>query len=108
LFYMELHYGRHRVAERVLRIGVPSPDLAILLELDPQQAARRKPGDQAPHVLTRMVSLYAAAGERHRLLPVDAGAPPSQVQREITAVVDSFLARLGMVAPVPSRASVAQ
>src|SRR5438128_2396999 len=58
---LELRYGRHRLAEWLLRRATPPADVELVLEIDAETAARRKPGDQPPAVLDRMPALYEQA-----------------------------------------------
>jgi hypothetical protein len=88
----ELRYGRHPLGTRVLRAGVPNADLALLLEIDAETSAQRKPGDQAPAVLARMEARYAALAPELRLIRVDGRAPREDVEATIVALVDSLIA----------------
>jgi thymidylate kinase len=75
LIDFELRYGRHRLADRILRAGVPRPDLAFLVEIDAETSVRRKPGDQVPAVLARMERRYPALARELGLIAVDGRAP---------------------------------
>ncbi len=88
----ELRYGRHRLADRILRAGVPRADLAFLLEIDAETSARRKPGDQVPSVLARMEQRYAALAGEQGLIAVDGRAPREEVESVVLALVDSLVA----------------
>jgi len=88
---LELRYGRHRLAEGMLRRLSPDRDLGILLEIDAHTAARRKPGDQAEHVLAAMEPLYAQRAREEGLVRVDSRRGPAEVERTISAVVDALL-----------------
>lgn len=88
---LELRYGRHRLAEGVLRRLSPDRDLGILLEIDAQTAARRKPGDQAEHVLAAMQPLYAERARDEGLIRIDGRRPPAEIERTISAVLDALL-----------------
>jgi thymidylate kinase len=91
---LRLRYGRHRLAERLLRLAAPRPDLALLLRLDADTATRRKPGDQDERVLADMERLYEdvardreAAGDR-RFVAIDARRPLDEVIEAAWAEVE--------------------
>ena len=88
---LELRYGRHRLAEAVMRRLSPERDLGILLEIDAHTAARRKPGDQAEHVLVAMEPLYAQRAREEGLVRIDSRRPPAEIERTVSAVVDALL-----------------
>ena len=90
---LEVRYGRHRVAEWVLRRGVPQPDIAALLQIDAATSARRKPGDQAESVLAAMAERYATvAGELGSgFVVVDATRSREHVAEEVGAAVAAAL-----------------
>lgn len=88
---LELRYGRHRLAEAMLRGLSPDRDLGILLEIDAHTAARRKPGDQAEHVLAAMEPLYAQRARDEGLVRIDSRRSPAEIERTISAVVDALL-----------------
>ena len=90
----ELRYGRHALGRRILRAGIPRPDLAFLLEIDAETSAARKPGDQAPSVLARMEREYRELAPELGLVPLDGRAPRADVEAVLVALVDS-LARDG-------------
>ena len=92
LIDFELRYGRHRLADRILRTGMPRADLAFLLEIDARTSAERKPGDQVPAVLALMERRYAALAREFGLVRVDGRAPQTEVESVILALVDSLLA----------------
>jgi thymidylate kinase len=93
LIDFELRYGRHRLADRILRAGVPRPDLAFLLEIDAETSASRKPGDQVPRVLARMEERYPVLAAEFGLIAVDGTAPREEVEPVVLALVDSLLTR---------------
>ena len=88
---LRLRYGRHRVAEGLLRRAIPRADVAFLLELDAATAAARKPGDQAPHVLESARGLYAESARADGLAVLDATAPPEAVRASAAEVVEAAL-----------------
>jgi hypothetical protein len=107
---VEILYGRHRLAEWVLRRATPRADLAVLLETDPATAARRKPGDQSEGVLERMAVRYGAvanelgfppAGEAPRAgkVRIDARGGQADVVAAIDAQLDVALAARASVGP---------
>ena len=75
----------------MLRHGAPRPDLAILLDVDAETAARRKPGDQAMHILTAMERLYAQRADEAGIVRVDARRAPSRVREELERLVDGLV-----------------
>lgn len=84
---LRLRYGPHPVAERLLRCLAPRRDLGILLHVDAATARRRKPGDQAPHILEAMERGYAERAQRERLLVIDGRLPLPEVERRLSAAV---------------------
>jgi hypothetical protein len=86
----ELRYGRHPLGGRILRAGIPRADLAVLLEIDAETSAARKPGDQAPSVLARMEERYASVATELGLVRIDGRAPREDVEAAVLALVDSL------------------
>ena len=84
---LELRYGRHAVAELILRRFVPRADLGILLEVDAPTARARKPDDQAKSILEAMEQLYARWAVGLNLERVDANAPADEVQASVVELV---------------------
>jgi len=89
---LHVRYGRHRAAEALIRRALPRPDLAVLLEIDPETSRQRKPEDQADRVLAEMVGHYAELAGRLDLLRIDARRPMSEVTRRLQAAVDELQA----------------
>lgn len=89
---LRVRYGRHRLAEALIRRALPRPDLAVLLEIDPETSLKRKPGDQADRVLVEMVDLYAELADRLALMRIDACQPIAEVVRQLHAAVDRLQA----------------
>lgn len=89
---LEIRYGRHRLAEWLLRAAAPRVDVEILFEVDAATAAARKPDDQPRAVLDRMQELYARAARRTRARRIDATRPLDEVIAEVLAAVDAALA----------------
>ena len=89
----ELRYGRHPLGTRILRTGVPRADLAVLLEIDAETSAARKPGDQAPSVTARMEERYSAVASELGLIRVDGRAPREDVEATVLSLVDSLIRR---------------
>jgi thymidylate kinase len=83
---LRVRYGHQPAAEWLLRRGFPRADVAVLLEVAPAAAARRKPGDQSEAVLRAMAGRYADVGEALALPRVDAGAPADDVASRLRAV----------------------
>jgi len=90
---LNVRYGRHRAAEALIRRALPRPDLAVLLEIDPETSRQRKPEDQADRVLIQMVDLYAELADRLALVRIDARQPIGEVVRQLHAAVDGLQAR---------------
>ena len=89
---LELRYGRHRLAEGILRRLSPDRDLGILLDIDAHTAALRKPGDQAERVLAAMEPLYAQRAREEGLVRIDSRRSEADIEQTISAVVDALLA----------------
>ena len=89
---LQLRYGRHAVAEWLLKRALPRPDLALLLRVDPVTAAARKPGDQSLGALRAMAVLYDARAAELGLTEVDARAPISQVQAAVERAIRAGVA----------------
>jgi thymidylate kinase len=88
---VELRYGRHRAATRLMELGFPKADLTILLDLDAETAGRRKPGDQLPHVLDAMAPLYAAQRGRRGVHVIDARRPLEAIHADIRNLVATMV-----------------
>jgi len=89
---LRVRYGRHRAAEALIRGALPRPDLAVLLEIDPETSRLRKPEDQADRVLAEMVDHYAQLADRLALVRIDARRPIAEVLHELNAAVDGLQA----------------
>jgi thymidylate kinase len=89
---LELRYGGHRPAAWLLRRATPPADVELLLEIDAETAARRKPGDQPLAVLDRMPALYERAARSTGARRIDAARPQSEVLEAVRAAVDNALA----------------
>jgi thymidylate kinase len=93
LIDIQLRYrGSYRLAQAILRLGVPTPDLALLLEVDAATAAQRKPGDRAQHDWVEMEHMYGEIGRKVGAVPVDASVPADEVRREVVSLVNTVLA----------------
>lgn len=84
---LRIRYGRHRLAEWVLRRGYPRPDVAVLLRVGAEAAAARKPGDQRPDVLRAMSEHYALLGPDTGVTVLDAGRPSGEVLDDLHRLV---------------------
>ncbi|MHB8695701.1 MAG: nucleoside/nucleotide kinase family protein [Solirubrobacteraceae bacterium] len=93
LIDLRLRYGRHRLAETILRVPAPRPDLALWLHLDATTAARRKPGDQSRMILAEMERSYVLQAHRDGLLALDAKLEPAEVAHRARRLVDLVVAR---------------
>ena len=89
----ELRYGRHPLGTWILRTGVPRADVGVLLEIDAETSAARKPGDQAPAVTARMEERYSTLASELGLVRVDGRAPREDVEAAVLALVDSAIRR---------------
>jgi thymidylate kinase len=89
---LRLRYGPHRVAETLLARLTPRRNLGILLHVDARTAARRKPGDQAPHILEAMEAGYAQRARHERLVIIDGRLPLAEVERRLIEAVDRLTA----------------
>lgn len=87
---MELRYGRHRVAELVMSVAAPRPDLGLILLVDHATAFRRNSEDQARWVLAAMEAGYAQAVGRFGLVPLDARRSAAEVVRDARALLDTL------------------
>jgi thymidylate kinase len=83
---LRLRYGRHPVAERVLRTLMPRPDLAVLLSVAPETSLARKPGDQDERSLRAMALVLDELTAPLGLLPVDGERAPAEVRAALTAL----------------------
>jgi thymidylate kinase len=90
---LELRYGRHAVAERVLTGLAPRADLDILLEIDAATSAQRKPGDWPVPVLERMEAAYARVAALTGARRIDAVRPRDEVLAELAEMVDRAIER---------------
>jgi thymidylate kinase len=97
---LEVRYGRHRVAEWILRRAVPRPDVALFLRVDAATSAARKPGDQAPAILAAMAEHYDrvtrelgyAEAPAGRAISLDATGERTEVASRVQTVVAAALA----------------
>lgn len=87
LIDLHLRYGRQPLAEWVLRVALPRPDLALLLEVTPAVAALRKPGDQDAETLARMRELYDERATALGLTRIDADRPAAAVCAAVVRLV---------------------
>ena len=78
------------------------PDLTLLFDLDPAIGVRRIAGRRldrfereklAFHRRVRRGYLDIMRAEPKRVRPVEAAAPPAEVERQVRAIVEEFLAR---------------
>ena len=73
----------------MLRVAMPRPDLALLLEVTPAVAAARKPGDQDDETLARMEAHYDAAATALGLVRVDANRPAGEVRDAVVRLLSA-------------------
>lgn len=84
-------YGGGAPALALLDRLVPRPDVAFLLALDPQEAARRKPGDADLPDLVRHAARYRAEAAAEGVPLLDAARPAAELAAQIAAQVWSRL-----------------
>jgi thymidylate kinase len=82
---LRLGYGRHPLAEWLLRRWIPAPDVGVFLEVDAATAATRKPGDQPLPRLEAMERLYADYAAD--LVRIDARADLAAVSEAIRSAM---------------------
>lgn len=87
---LELRYGPHRVAATAIKLLSPRPDLAVVLEVDADVAATRKPDDKSPGTLRDMQSTYAVRARDLSLICLDASLPEHEVAAHGRLLVDSL------------------
>jgi len=79
---------------RIINNRVPPPDLAIYLDIDPENALRRKnvsgPFEDIS-LLEKIRSVYLKLVENGELIMVDADKPLEEVLEEVTKIVESKL-----------------
>jgi thymidylate kinase len=77
---------------RVVRLLTPTPDLEVLLRLDPQVAYRRKPEEWSVRQLTEHAQLYdgLASGSRS-VVTLDGAQDPEVIAREVWSRVVPLL-----------------
>jgi thymidylate kinase len=88
---LRLRYGRHRLAEGLLKWLVPAADLSMFLDAGWEIAARRKPGDQYEKVLAEAARLYAELAPRHGLSRIDSTAPLERVAAAVARNVSELM-----------------
>ena len=89
---LRLRYGRHRLAEWLLKRGIPAADLALYLEVDAATAAARKPGDQPLAVLEAMAGLYGLHAAGRNVTRLDARAERAVVVEQADGALRAALA----------------
>jgi len=89
---LRLRYGRHRLAEWLLKRGIPAADLALYLEVDAATAAARKPGDQPLAVLEAMAGLYGLHVAGRNVTRIDARAERAVVVEQADGALRAALA----------------
>ena len=62
-------------------------DLAIVLRVDPEEAVRRKPEDDADYVRARATEIWTAKWNRPGVHVLDAGRPKDEVLADVRRVV---------------------
>lgn len=80
-----------RLEERYHRLIAP-PDLAIVLKVDPEEAARRKTDESRDYVIQRSTEIWDIDWDRHDVRVVDANQPPDVVTAQLKRVIWSELA----------------
>jgi thymidylate kinase len=88
--------ARPPFALNVMRALVPRPQVAVLLDVDPAEALRRKPEEGGTAHLAAARAMFLELAKSHRLSVVPAGAPAGAVQARLArAALDAFYARYG-------------
>lgn len=84
----ETALGRRLVAlEQGYYDRMPSPDVLIVLRLDPEVAVARKPEEPADFVRERWEAMLAVDWDALPVHVVDAGRPAAEVHEEIKAII---------------------
>jgi thymidylate kinase len=86
---LELRYGRNRAAARAIKLLFPRADVALLLEVDADVAAMRKPGDKSIDTLRDMQAAYAAHARSLPVICLDASLPREEVAAQARLLVDT-------------------
>ena len=89
---LRLRYGRHRLAEWLVKRGIPTADLALYLDVDAATAAARKPGDQPLAVLEAMSGLYGLHVAGRNVTRIDARAERAVVVEQADGALRAALA----------------
>jgi thymidylate kinase len=83
---------------RWLERAAPRPDVRLLLDVEPDEALRRKPEEGGVEHLEQARSAFAALAARHDMDVVPDGRGPEAVQEYIArAALDAFYADYGTV-----------
>ncbi len=75
--------SRPPFALNLLRAFVPRPSIAVLLDVDPAEALRRKPEEGGTSHLEAARAMYLEIAQSHRLSVMPAGAPAEDIQRNL-------------------------
>lgn len=88
--------ARPPFALNLMRVMVPRPRVAVVLDVEPDEALRRKPDEGATDHLTEARAMYLGLAKSHRLTVMPAGAPADAIQARVARLsLDAFYARYG-------------
>ncbi len=79
-------------AEERYHSAISAPDIAIVLVVDPREAARRKTDERFEYVLERSQEIWEMDWKDTGVVVVDAGRPPEDVAAEIKEIIWDRLA----------------
>jgi thymidylate kinase len=88
--------SRPPFALNLMRVMVPRPRVAVVLDVDPEEALRRKPDEGGVAHLDVARRMFNEIAESHRLTTIPAGASAEATQERIAKEsLDAFYARYG-------------
>ena len=88
--------ARPPFALNLMRVLVPRPPVAVLLDVEPAEALRRKPEEGDTLHLEAARTMFLELAKSHRLTVMPAGAPADAVQARLArAALDAFYIRYG-------------
>ena len=85
---MEVLYRSHVERQRrLVRLAAPRPDLAFLLDVDPELSLQRKHDIWSPRQLGEQSSTYRTLAPRFGVRVLDGARPPAELAAEIAQAV---------------------
>jgi thymidylate kinase len=88
--------SRPPFALNLMRVMVPRPRVAVLLDVEPAEALRRKPEEGGTAHLAAARAMFLEIAQSHRLSVLPAGAPVDATQARLArASLDAFYQRYG-------------